>query len=480
MNIKIFGEEKFPIETHKVRIVQKLNFPSLERRLAALKEAGSNLYLLSTNDIFLDMLTDSGVNAMSDNQLSAMMNADDAYAGSQSFYRMFDALKNMFNIKYFLPVHQGRAAEHLIAKVFVKKNSIVPMNYHFTTTKQHITAFGGTVIECRIEEALNTASTFRFKGNMDLEWLERELNGNKKVAFVRVEAGTNLIGGQPWSLENYIKVSELCKKYKKYLVLDASLLQDNLYFIKTYEDSCKDLSLVEITRKIASLTDLIYFSARKLGAARGGGIVTNNKKLYELIRPYVPMYEGFLTYGGMSVREMEATAVGLYETLDYEVICQGPKFIEYVVNELVKRGIPALTPAGGLGVHLDAKRFFPHLTDDDYPAACLAASVYLVAGARGMERGRMSEQRNPDGSEPVSEIETLRLAMPRRVFTLSQVKYLIDRIDWLYQHRDLVGGFRWNYEPKILRFFFGKLEPTTPWEENLAKKLREDLGPDME
>jgi len=477
MKIKVFGKEKFPLELHKVKIVQSLPYPTLEERYEALKKAGNNLYLVSTNDIFLDMLTDSGVNAMSDKQLGSMMTADDAYAGSQSFYRMKAALETMFGTEYFLPVHQGRAAEHLIAKVLVKEGDIVPMNYHFTTTKQHITALGGKVIECRIEEALNTQSTCLFKGNMDLDRLEELLKDkNNSIAFVRVEAGTNLIGGQPWSIENYIGVSKLCKKYKKILILDASLLQDNLYFIKTREEKYKNKEIVELTKLIASYTDLIYFSARKLGAARGGGIVTNNQKLYEDIRPYVPMYEGFLTYGGMSVREMEATAVGLYETLDFNVISQGPEFIHYAVEELVKRGIPAVTPSGGLGIHLDARRFCPHLNDDDYPANALAVAVYLICSARGMERGRMSEQRNALGIEPRAELELLRLALPRRVFTLSQIKYLVDRLEWLYNHRNLIGGLKWVYEPTVLRFFFGRMEARSDWQDRLVAAFRADLG----
>ena len=260
------------------------------------------------------------------------------------------------------------------------------------------------------------------------------------------------------------------------LVLDASLLQDNLYFIKTREASYKDKTIREITREVADLCDIIYFSARKLGAARGGGIITNSEKAYRAMRDLVPLFEGFLTYGGMSVREMEAMAVGLEETMDEEVINQGPQFIEYMVNELDRKGIPVVTPAGGLGCHLDAKDFIPHVPQVQYPAGALGAAMYIAGGVRGMERGTLSEQRNPDGSEHLSEFELLRLALPRRVFTLSQVKYAIDRITWLYENRALIGGLKFIEEPAVLRFFMGRLAPVSDWQTKLAAKFRADLG----
>ena len=232
----------------------------------------------------------------------------------------------------------------------------------------------------------------------------------------------------------------------------------------------------EITRMIADQIDIIYFSARKLGFARGGGISMHDEKLYLKMRELVPMFEGFLTYGGMSVREMEAMAVGLEETMDMDVISQGPLFIEYMTDELVKRSVPVVLPAGGLGCHLDASRFIPQVPQTEYPAGALAAAVYIAGGIRGMERGTVSEQREPDGSEHLASVELLRLAMPRRVFTLSQVKYAVDRIEWLYGNRDLIGGLRFVDEPGSLRFFFGRLEPTSDWPDKLMKAFRRDFG----
>ena len=259
-------------------------------------------------------------------------------------------------------------------------------------------------------------------------------------------------------------------------VLDASLLADNLYFIKTREESCRDLSIREITRRISDLCDILYFSGRKLGCARGGGLMTNNDKFYNQIREFTPLYEGFLTYGGMSVREMEAITVGLEETMDLDMISHGPQFIAYMAEELQKRGVPVVTPPGGLGCHIDAMQFLDHIPQSQYPAGALAAALYIASGVRGMERGAMSEQREPDGTEPLADMELLRLALPRRVFTLSQVKYTVDRLTWLYENRRLIGGLKFVEEPETLRFFFGRLAPLSDWPEQLAAKFKADLG----
>jgi len=477
-NIKFFTGENIPLEMHKVRIVQKLNLQNVERRFEAIKEAGNNTFLLKNRDIFLDMLTDSGVNAMSDRQQAAMLIADDSYAGSASFTRLEEKLQEIFGMEFFLPTHQGRACENIISQVLVKANTIVPMNYHFTTTASHINLNGGIVEELIIDEGLNITSDCPFKGNMNIDKLEKliEEKGPEKIPFVRMEAGTNLIGGQPFSLENLRQVRKICDKFGIILVLDASLLADNLYFIKIREEECKSKSIKEITLELASLCDIIYFSGRKLGCARGGGICTRNVKLFEKMRELVPLYEGFLTYGGMSVREMEALTIGLEETMDENMICQGPQFIEFMTNELVKKGVPVVTPPGGLGCHLNAMEFVDHIPQNEYPAGALAVALYIASGVRGMERGTMSESRNPDGTEPLANMELLRLALPRRVFTLSQVKYTVDRIAWLYENRKLIEGIKFVDEPKILRFFFGKLEPVSNWEEKLVEKFKEDFG----
>jgi tryptophanase len=475
--IKLTTGEEIPLEMHKATVIQKLNFGTVEARQKALKNAGNNMFLLKNRDIFLDMLTDSGVNAMSNFQQSAMLTADESYAGSETFFRLETAVKKVFNKNHFLPTHQGRACEHLISRVFVKPGDIVPMNYHFTTTKAHITLQGGTVLEVPTDEAFNMQSTVLFKGNIDIEKLERAFaEHGKKIPFVRLEAGTNLIGGQPISLENIRKTHTVCKRNAVPLILDASLLQDNLHFIKTREESCKNKTILQICNEIADNTDIIYFSARKFGSARGGGICLSDDGIAERLRELVPLFEGFLTYGGMSTKEMEAIAVGISETMDEDMVSQGPSFIKFMVDELTKAGVPVVTPAGGLGCHLDAKRFLPHIKGEDFPAGSLATALYLVAGIRGMERGTLSEERNADGSEHYSSMELLRLAMPRRVFTLSQVMYAVDRIEWLYTNRALIGGLEFKEEPKILRFFLGKLAPVNDWQQKLVAKFRKDFG----
>ncbi|NTW71078.1 MAG: tryptophanase [Eubacteriaceae bacterium] len=477
-NVKFHSGEKVPLEMHKVRIVQKLELLPIEKRLEAIAEAGNNTFLLKNRDVFMDMLTDSGVNAMSDKQQAAMMASDDSYAGSETFYRLEDKLKNLFGMDYILPAHQGRACENIISQTLINPGQIVPMNYHFTTTKSHIVINGGTVEELIIDEGLETTSTCSFKGNMNIDKLENliRLNGSENIAFVRMEAGTNLIGGQPFALANLKEIKEVCRKNNILLILDASLLQDNLYFIKTKEEEYKEKSIREITREIADQCDIIYFSARKLGSARGGGICIRSEHIFNGMREFVTLYEGFLTYGGMSVREMEAMTVGLEETMDMEVINQGPQFIEFMVDELIKKNVPVITPAGGLGCHVNAMDFVDHIPQNEYPAGALASAYYLVSGVRGMERGTMSEQRNPDGSELFANMELLRLAMPRRVFTMSQVKYAVDRLAWLYENREMIGGLRFTEEPKILRFFFGRLVPVSDWQQKLVEKFRKDFG----
>lgn len=476
--VKFYKGPDMPLELHKVRVVQKLHLVPVERRLEAMKEGGFNTFRLGTKDVYLDMLTDSGTNAMSDNQLAAMMHADDAYAGSQSFERLQKAVEDVLGKKYLLPVHQGRAAENVICHTFVKPGNVIPMNYHFTTVLAHVTENGGRVEELLHDRAFELKSDYPFKGNMDIEKLEKciQENGVENIPFIRMEASTNLIGGQPFSMANLMDVRRIADKYGIMLVLDASLIGENAYLIKQREDNWKENSMGEILRMMTGLADLVYFSARKLSSSRGGGICTNQKALYSKMEAMIPLYEGFLTYGGISVREIEAMAVGLYETLDETMICQSPNYIKYLVEELEKRGIPMVTPAGVLGAHVNAMEFCKHIPQEEYPAGALAAAFYICSGIRGMERGTMSSVRDENGKEILADVELLRLAVPRRVFTLSQINYVIDRMTWLWDNRHLIGGLKFTYEPPVLRFFMGGLEPTSDWPSKLMDKFRKDFG----
>ncbi len=455
--VKFFSGAEVPLELHKVRIVQKLFLKPIDERLKAIEEGGYNTFLLNTNDIFLDMLTDSGTNAMSDNQVASMLHADDAYAGSQSFYRMEKALRDVFGKEHILPVHQGRAAENIISRTFIKEGDVIPMNYHFTTTRAHMEMNGGTVYELYTDEALKIKSSHPFKGNMDVAKLKdliKEL-GRERFPFIRLEASTNLIGGQPFSIANMREVKKVADENKIMIVLDASLIGENAWFIKQREEEFKNASIKEILHEMCGICDIVYFSSRKVSSTRGGGICTNNKDLYMKMRDLIPLFEGFLTYGGMSVREIEAMAVGLYETLDETVISQSPSFIAYAVNELDAAGIPVITPAGALGAHIDAKGFLPHIPQKEYPAGSV---------------------RDENGDDILAEVELLRLAFPRRVFTLSQTMFLLDRIKWLFANRELVGGLKFVEEPKVLRFFLGRLAPVNDWPNKLVKKFKEDFG----
>ncbi len=479
--IKFYNRRPVPIEMHKVKIVQKLNLLPMRQRLEKIKEAGFNTFMLHNGDIFMDMLTDSGVNAMSDRMQAAMLVADDAYAGSETFYRMRDKLEEIMGIGNLLPAHQGRACENILATYFVRPGNVAIMNYHFTTCKAHITRLGGRVEELVKTEGLIPKSDLPFKGDIDTVRLREMITelGRENISFMRIEAGTNLIGGQPISFANMKEATRIAREFGVPTVLDASLLQDNLYFIKTREKGFEDVSIRQITRMIADLFDIIYFSGRKFGFGRGGGILVRDEALFHDMEDLVPMFEGFLTYGGMSVKEMEAMIVGFDETMDMDVISQGPQFIRFCVEELDALGIPVITPGGGLGAHLNAREFLSHIPSEQYPAGALTAAMYLAGGIRGMERGTLSEERNPDGSERIASIELLRLAFPRRVFTLSQTEYVIDRVKWLYDHREMVHGLRFVHEPKTLRFFTGSLEPVDDWPERLAEAYIADFGEDQ-
>jgi tyrosine phenol-lyase len=337
---------------------------------------------------------------------------------------------------------------------------------------------GGSIEEILFDEALVIKTDNPFKGNMDVNKLQALIDKYTpaRIPFIRLEASTNLIGGQPFSIQNMKDVQKLAKKYGIMTVLDASLIGENAYFIKKREAAYKNASVAQILLEMCDICDLIYFSSRKVSSTRGGGIATNDINIFNKMKDLVPLYEGFFTYGGMSIREIEAMAVGLRETTDETVISQSPEFIKYCVEELDNAGIPVVMPAGGLGCHIDAKGFLSHVPQTEYPAGALASAFYLVSGVRGMERGTISSIRDEQGNDILADVELLRLAFPRRLFTLSQVKYLIDRMKWLYKNRELVGGLKFYEEPPVLRFFAGKLNPTSDWQQKLVAKFRKDFG----
>jgi tyrosine phenol-lyase len=427
------------------------------------------------------MLTDSGTNAMSDNQLAAMMVSDDAYAGGESYYKLLDAVKDVLGFDYCVPTHQGRAAEHILTKIFVKPGTVVPMNYHFTTTKAHFEFGGAHVLELFTDAAMKTESDQPFKGNLDLAKFEAVIKkyGAEKIPFVRMEATTNLIGGQPFSMANLKEVRRLASAHGIPVVIDCSLISENAYFIKRREAAYADVSVADIVREMMAQADLIYLSGRKSTCVRGGLIATNNPEYFEQLKAWLPLYEGFITYGGMSSKEIEAMWVGLREMVDYDVASSSADLIAYLVNNMVKHGIPAVTPPGGLAGHVDGVRFLPHVPQSQYIAGALNAAIYLVSGVRGMERGSISMDRDAQGNDVYADMELSRLAVPRRVFSVSHMDYVVDRLEWLYKHRDLVGGLKFLHEPPVLRFFTGKLEAVGNWQKKLAEAFIADFGPNF-
>jgi tryptophanase len=315
---------------------------------------------------------------------------------------------------------------------------------------------------------------------MDLGRLKAAIDehGAAKIPFVRMEATTNLIGGQPFSLANLREVKELITPFGIPLVLDASLISENAYFIRQREPGYENATIREIILEMMKLSDICYLSGRKSAMVRGGMIATNNKDLYNAIRPWLPVYEGFYTYGGMSSKEIEAMAVGLREMTDLEVAGSSADAIKYFANRLISKGVPVVTPPGGLACHIDAMLFAPHLAQTEYPAGALGAATFIVSGIRGMERGTISMDRDEEGNDVPSDIELLRLAVPRRVFTMSHFIYATDRLKWLHEHRDMIGGLEFFEEPPILRFFGGRLKPKNDWGAKLAAAFEKDFGPD--
>jgi tyrosine phenol-lyase len=476
--MKLSTGKEIPVEMHKTRMLQKINLAPAHVRLESIREGGYNTFLMKSENIFLDMLTDSGVNAMSDNQFAAFMNADDCYAGSATFYEFEKAVKDILGYKYVMNVHQGRAAEHLIPKVFSKPGDIVPTNYHFTTTRAHIEILGCEMPEIFKDESMNTQSTYPFKGEMDPEKLKALIkkHGAEKIAFVRMEATANLMGGQPFSMKNLREIKEICAKNKIMMVLDGSLMSENAFLITQREKGYENKTVAEVVKEICSVPDLYYMSGRKNTCVRGGCIATNNEEIFMKIKPWLPVYEGFFTYGGMSQREVAMMAIGMREMVHPDVAGSTVGQIKYAIERLVELGVPVVTPPGGLGIHLDAARFLPHLQHKDYPAGALCAALYIASGIRSMERGTVSMDRDPKGNERYSELELTRLAVPRRVYSISHLEYAIDRIHWLHKHRDLIGGLKFTYEPPVLRFFLGKLEPIGDWGAKLSAAVKKDFG----
>ena len=449
-------------EPYRIKMVEPLKTTTREQRLKAIREAGWNTFLLHADDVYIDLLTDSGTNAMSDMQWSKMMIGDEAYAGSRSFYTLEAACRKYYGYKYLVPTHQGRGAENLLSKCMIKPGQYVAGNMYFTTTRQHQEIAGATFVDVIIDEAHNSASDHPFKGNIDLDKFEKLIRekGAENIAYITVGAPVNMAGGQPVSMENMKALSNLAHKHKIPVVLDATRNIENAYFIQQREKGYEKKSVEEINREFCSYSDAATVSAKKdLYVNIGGMVMCNDTDLFDELRSLVVVYEGMPTYGGLAGRDMEAMAQGLAEAVQDDMVASRVKQVEYFGNLLLDAGIPIVTPIGGHGVFLDAKKFYPHIPQDQFPAQKLAGDLYVESGVRGMERGIVSAGRNKDtGDHYYPELELVRLTIARRVYTQAHFDVAAWHIIELYKNRDQARGLKMVYEPKYLRFFQARFE----------------------
>jgi tyrosine phenol-lyase len=444
-------------EPYKIKMVEPIKMTTRNYREKVAKEAGYNTFLLKSEDVYIDLLTDSGTNAMSDYQWAGMMLGDEAYAGSRNFYHLWDNVKKYYGMPYFVPTHQGRAAEHMISKIMIKPGDFIPGNMYFTTTRVHQELAGGTFVDVIIDEAHDAQNKYPFKGNIDPQKLEALIKkvGAKKIPYVSMAGPVNMAGGQPFSMANLKEISKLTQKYGVKLWFDATRATENAYFIKMKEKGYEKKSIEQILLEMCSYFDGLWVSAKKdLMVNIGGFLATRNKKVFEEARNMVVIYEGLHSYGGLAGRDMEAMARGLEEMVQFENISMRVRQVEYCGAELEKYGIPLVSPYGGHAIFLDAKRFLPHLKQDLFPAQTLAAEIFIDSGVRGMERGLVSSGRDPQtGENRYPKLELVRLTFPRRVYTQSHIDVMVESIAHVFDKRKSMKGLKMVYEPKYLRFF---------------------------
>ncbi len=449
-------------EPFKIKMVELVHMTSREEREAAIKEAGYNTFLLKSKDVYIDLLTDSGTSAMSDRQWAGMMTGDEAYAGSVNFYNLERAIQKYYGYKYIVPTHQGRAAEHIISQLMIQPGDVIPGNMYFTTTKLHQELAGGTFVDVIIDEAHDPVNEHPFKGNIDLEKLEKVIkqHGADKIPYVCVATAVNMAGGQPISLANLKAVRKLTQTHGIAIIHDMTRVAENAYFIKEREEGYADKSVAEIVKEICSLTDGATMSAKKDALVNiGGFLAVNDEKLFDLARNMVVIYEGLHTYGGMAGRDMEALAIGISESVDGDHIRARVGQVAYLGEKLIEAGIPIVKPIGSHGVFLDAKKFLPHLSQEVFPAQTLAAEIYLDSGVRTMERGVVSAGRNREtGEHNYPKLELVRLTIPRRVYTQAHMDVIAESVEEVYLNRDKISGLKMVYEPEYLRFFQARFE----------------------
>ncbi|MBI2384830.1 MAG: tryptophanase [Elusimicrobia bacterium] len=448
-------------EPYRIKMIEPIRRLSEAERHERLAEAGYNTFLLRSADVYIDLLTDSGTNAMSAAQWGAMMVGDEAYAGSESFERLQAAIKDVYGFPYLVPTHQGRGAENLLSKAWIEPGQAVAGNMYFTTTRAHIELNGGVFHDVIVDEAHDPDAELPFKGNVDLEKLEALIKktGRAGMAYVCVGAPVNLAGGQPVSLDNLRKVSALCKANGVRLVLDGARLVENSYMISQREPAQKGRPVAEILKDMCAVVDAVAVSAKKDAYVNiGGFLATRDKGLYDEASNLCVLYEGLHTYGGMAGRDLEALAVGVREMVQDDWIAHRVAQVEYLGKRLAEGGVPIVRPIGGHAVFVDAKAFLPHLTQDDLPAQALAAWIYQATGVRAMERGMVSAGRDEKGRNHRPSLELVRLTLPRRAYTQTHLDFVADGIARLHEKRAALPGLKFSYEPPRLRFFQSRFD----------------------
>jgi len=449
-------------EPFKIKVVEPVRMTTREQRQQAIEEAGYNTFLLRSRDVYIDLLTDSGTSAMSDRQWAGMMLGDEAYAGSENFYHLEAAVRKYYGYRHVIPTHQGRGAENILSQILIQRGDVIPGNMYFTTTRLHQELAGGTFADIIIDAAHDPASEHPFKGDVDLDKLESVLRANPgRVPYISLAATVNMAGGQPISLANLRAVRELALRYGARIILDATRVAENAYFIQQREEGYAHRSVAEIVFEICSLTDGCTMSAKKDPLANiGGFLALNDEEAAERARNLVVVYEGLHTYGGMAGRDMEAVAIGIEESVMDDHIRARIGQVQYLGQKLLNWGVPIVKPVGGHGIFLDARAFLPHVPQREYPAQALAAALYLDSGVRAMERGAVSAGRDPvTGEERFPRLELVRLTIPRRVYTQAHMDVTAESVYCVYEEREKVCGLKITYEPRHLRFFQARFAP---------------------